>query len=185
MLDINGNATSAAFGPDAINGIDSYNGPAGITFDPNQAVFNAAALGNLGINTGVYDYWVNSFFQIQGLDPSKQYKLTFFGSHAWQADTTRYSVCSDGTYATALQSVDLNVHDLASPWLWNQDTVAVIDNVSPQANTIMYIKFAGVGGDGAGFLNAMQIETVPEPATVMLVGFGLLGVLALRRRHTS
>ena len=30
-----------------------------------------------------------------------------------------------------------------------------------------------------------SIQLIPEPATVTLVGLGLLGVMALRRRHTS
>lgn len=33
--------------------------------------------------------------------------------------------------------------------------------------------------------NSIQFIPVPEPATVTLVGLGLLGVAALRRRHTS
>ena len=130
----------------------------------------------------MYDYFVNAKFQIQGLDPTKQYKLTFFGSHKYNTDnTTIYSVCSDATYATVLASTSLlvGVNDAH-----NQDTVAVINNVSPQANTIMYIKFLGSAGND-GYLNDMQLEVVPEPATVTLIGLGLLGVMVLRRRHTS
>jgi hypothetical protein len=180
MLDMSGNVTPAAFGPDGIGGMDSYNGPAGVTFDPNQAVFNAVALGNLGINTAVYDYWVNSRFQIQGMDPTRTYRLTFFGSHAWQADTTRYSLYTDGSYSTALQYVDLNVHNPAQPWLHNQDTGAIMD-VTGQGT--FYIGFAGVGGDGAGFLNDMQIQVIPEPSTLALVGIGLAGLIARFRRR--
>jgi len=34
--------------------------------DPSACVIDADALGNLGINEAVYDYYVNSAFQIQG-----------------------------------------------------------------------------------------------------------------------
>ena len=187
MVDINGNPTTAAFALDGLGGTDSYNGPAGdtsagISASIGNAVFNPGALGNLGVTNAVIDYFATAFFQIQGLDPTKQYKLTFFGSHKYNDDnTTVYSVCSDGTYGTVLNSTSLLVGVNGNH---NQDTVAVINNVSPQANTIMYIKFLG-SNNNEGYLNDMQLEVVPEPATVMLVGLGLLGVVALRRRHTS
>src|ERR1035437_3036817 len=186
LIDINGNSTSAAYGLDALGGTDSYNGPAGDTsagvpLTIGNTLFNPGALGNLGQTNAVCDYFVNAKFQIQGLDPTKQYKLTFFRSHKYNTDnTTVYSVC-DSTYSTVLASTSLlvGVNDAH-----NQDTVAVINNVSPQANTIMYIKFLGSAGND-GYLNDMQLEVVPEPATVTLISLGLLSVMVLRRRHTS
>jgi hypothetical protein len=185
LLDINGNPTSAAYGLDLLGGTDSYNGPAGDTSAGVPAtigntVFNPGALGNLGITNAVYDYFVSAKFQIQGLDPTKQYKLTFFGSHKFSADdATTYSVYSSG-YATVLQSASLNVQTPGFPWLHNEDTVATI-TASPQLDTTMWIGFLGANGND-GYLNAMQIEVVPEPATVALVGLGLLSLVALRRR---
>jgi hypothetical protein len=185
MVDITGAVTSMAYGPDGAYGTDSYNGPAGDTSTHpatiGNTVFNPGALGNLGQTNAVYDYFDNIHFQLQGLDPTKQYKLTFFGSHKYNADnTTIYSLHSDATYGAALASTSLLVGvDDAH----NQDTVAVINNVSPQLDTIMYI--SATAAAGVGYLNAMQLEVVPEPATVTLVGLALLGVIALRRRHTS
>jgi hypothetical protein len=186
MIDMTGATTSMAYGPDGSYGTDSYNGPAGDTSaglsTVANTVFNPSALGNLGQTNAVYDYFSNITFQLQGLDPTKQYQLTFFGSHKYNANnTTAYSICSDSTYSTVLQSTTLLVGVNAAH---NQDQVATLI-ASPQANTIMYIKVGGAGGTGTGYLNAMQIQVVPEPATFALVGLGLLGLLALRRRHAA
>ena len=181
LVNITGASTATAYGPDGSYGTDSYNGPAGDTSAGVPAtigntVFNPGALGNLGQTNAVYDYFENIHFQLQGLDPTKQYKLTFFGSHKYNANnTTVYGVYSDATYTTLLNSTSLLVGVNADH---NQDTVAVLNNISPQANTIMYI---GV----SGFLNAMQLEVIPEPASVMLVGAGLLALFGLRRRSTK
>ncbi len=182
MIDITGATTSMAYAPDGSYGTDSYNGPAGDTSAGVPAtigntVFNPAALGNLGQTNAVYDYFSNIKFQLQGLDPTKQYKLTLFGSHKYNADnTTIYSICSDSTYSTILQSTSLLVGVNAAH---NQSNVATL-TASPQANTIMYVKVWAAAG--SGYLNSMQIEVIPEPATFALVGVGLLGFFLLRRR---
>src|SRR5258706_11765590 len=90
LVDITGASTPTAYGPDGGYGTDSYNGPAGdrsagLSTVANT-VFNPGALGNLGQTNAVYDYFENIHFQLQGLDPTKQYKLTFFGSHKYNAD---------------------------------------------------------------------------------------------------
>ena len=187
MLDITGATTSMAYGPDGAYGTDSYNGPAGDTSaglsTVANTVFNPGALGNLGQTNAVYDFFDNIHFQLQGLDPAKQYKLTFFGSHKYNADnTTIYSVCSDSTYATVLMSTTLQVGGIGGdPSAHNQSSVATLI-ASPQPDTIMYI--SATAAAGAGYLNALQIEVVPEPATFALVGLGLLGLVALRRRNS-
>jgi hypothetical protein len=46
----------------------------------------------------------------------------------------------------------------------------------------MYIRVRGATGV-EGYLNAMQLELIPEPSTIMLVGLSLLALLGLRRRN--
>ena len=161
LTNINGQATSLALGFDNSSGNDSYNGPAGITFNPNNVVINATALGDLGYKYGVYHYYVNTDFELQGLDPSLKYNLTFFGSHAYSTDNaTVYSLYTDSGYSNAVASVSINVQDPSNAGQWNTNQVAVLDNVSPQNNGTMYIGFIGAQGD-SGYLNAMEVQAVP------------------------
>jgi hypothetical protein len=161
LTNINGQATSLALGFDNSNGNDSYNGPAGITFQPTNVVINAAALGDLGYNFGVYHYYVNTSFEIQGLDPTQKYNLTFFGSHAYSTDNaTVYSLYTDNGYSNAVASVSLDVQIPGNPGQWNTNQVAVLNNVSPQGNGTVYIGFAGAQGN-LGYLNAMEVQAVP------------------------
>lgn len=185
LVDINGNVTSINFGFSSAGGTDSYNGPAGVTSNPPTPAqiaatdIDAAALGNLGVKEAAMDYYVNSTFEIQGLDPAKKYNLTFFGSHKFSPDTTTvYSVYTDNTYTTLVASVTLDVQDAMYPWLHNRDKVAVLTGLSPQMYNILYVKFAGLTGV-EGYLNALQIEEVPEPTMMSLM---LLGGLLARKR---
>lgn len=185
LLDISGNPTSINFGFSSAGGTDSYNGPAGVTSNPPTPAeiaatdIDAAALGNLGVKEAAMDYYVNSTFEIQGLDPAKKYNLTFFGSHKFSPDTTTvYSVYTDNTYTTLVASVTLDVQDAASPWLHNRDQVATLTGLSPQTFNILYVKFSGLTGI-EGYLNALQIQEVPEPATLSLL---LAGGLLIRKR---
>ncbi|HTS18531.1 MAG TPA: glycosyl hydrolase family 28-related protein [Verrucomicrobiae bacterium] len=158
LTNINGQATSIAMVFDYSSGNDSYNGPAGITFNPNDVVVNTAALGDLGYNYGVYHYYVNTDFEIQGLNPSLRYNLTFFGSHAYSTDTaTTYSIYPNSAYTNAISSVYLNIQYPSTSWVCNTNQVATLTNVSPQPNGTIYIGFVGAQGD-SGYLNAMEIQ---------------------------
>jgi hypothetical protein len=167
LTNTTGQATSLALAFDYSNGNDSYNGPAGLTFNPNDVVINAAALGDLGYDWGVYHYYTSSGFEIQGLNPSTQYNLTFFGSHAYSTDTTTtYSLYTDNGYTTSVTSVSLNIQVPSNTGQWNTNQVAIFNNVSPQADGVMYIGFYGSNGSGIhdgtnlGYLNAMEIQAV-------------------------
>ena len=138
-------------------GNDSYNGPAGTTFNPSASVFNAAALGDLGVDEAVYDYFTDVVtFELRDLDPAKLYNLTFYGSHKYNtANVTTYSVTDSG--GTPISSVNLtigvnNAH--------NQDAVVSISNVSPDGSNRIYVKFSGSNGTDGGYLNAMKIEVL-------------------------
>jgi PEP-CTERM motif len=185
IVDINGNATPIDFGFSSDGGNDSFNGPAGVTSNPPTAAeiaatdIDAAALGNLGVKEAVMDFYVNSRFQIQQLDPTKRYNITFFGSHKFNNDnTTRYTIYTDGTFTTPVASADLlvgvdNAH--------NRDRTVTISNLAPQASNILYVGFAGANG-GNGYLNALRITAIPEPGTMLLFAYGSALIFRLRRR---
>lgn len=166
VVDVTGAPTSINFGFSSAVGNDSFNGPAGDTAvnSPADSVYNAAALGDLGIDEAVYDYYVNSSFQIQQLDPTKTYDLTFYGSHKFNNDdVTRYSIYSDATQSSVVASGELLV---GSGPNHNQDTVLTISGVTPQAGNTLYVGFEGANG-GNGYLNALKVSAAtppPEPS---------------------
>jgi hypothetical protein len=168
LLDTTGAATTINFGMTTPGGTDSYNGPAGPTSNPvtpaeiEAVQIDPYLLGPLGgSKPGAIDYYVNSTFQIQGLDPKKTYQLAFFGSRKYPEgnNTTRYTTYTDATFTEPVAAVDLVVGVFGNQ---NQTQVAVLDEVSPQADGIIYVGFAGADGSGNGYLNAMRIVEIPS-----------------------
>jgi hypothetical protein len=176
FVDIDNVATTIDLGWDTPVGTDSYNGPSGGPTDKltleTDVLFtdiDAAALGNLGgALAAAFDYATGPIspdpvignktrFQIQGLDPGKTYDLTFFGSHIYSFDaTTLYSVYTDDTYSTLVDSATLDHQDLADFTQHNRDRVATISGVAPQTDDILYVEFVGLQTGDLGYLNAMQ-----------------------------
>jgi hypothetical protein len=160
MLDADNNGTDIDLYVTSSFGNDFYNGPAGAVQNPASCVYNAVAIGELGIDEAVYDYFVGDSgggwdvtFEIRDLDPAREYSLTFFGSHKYNTDnTTRYSVTESG--GTVIDSVDLTVGVNNDH---NQDTTVTLASLVPDVNNKIYVKFAGTGGNG-GCLNTMKIE---------------------------
>lgn len=181
LVDTTGAATGVDFGfGSVVTGTDSFNGPAGVTSSgtlQDDVLFtdiDSVALGPLGGSLeAAFDYYVSSQFQVQQLNPTKVYDLTFFGSHKFNNDdVTRYTVYSDSAYTQVVASVDLEVGVGPNH---NRDTVAVIQGLPGPANdnNIYYIGFEGANG-GNGYLNAMLIEEAGDflPSVVDVADFG-------------
>jgi hypothetical protein len=192
LIDTTGAATTIDFGFSTPVGTDSFNGPAGVTNNSplTQAEIDAAdidqaALGNLGVKAAAVDFAAeaNCRFEVQQLDPTKLYNLTFFGSHKFStSDSTTYSIYTDNTFTTLVASGALNVQQPGSPNLHNRDTVLTLSNIAPQASNILYVQFTGTTG-GFGYLNSMSIsEAVPEPGSGLAL-CALAGLMAARRRR--
>jgi PEP-CTERM motif len=188
LVATNGNPTTVNFGFVSAAGNDSYNGPAGPTdpppflqYLPNTTI-NAAALGDLGVKEAAFDFYTNGKMTIGNLDPTKKYTLTLFGSHQYNGggNTTTYASYTDNTFATSVASTSLVI---GGDGVWNQDTVATLAGLTPQTGNTLYIGFKGAAPLSLGYLNAMELTTVPEPSTVLLLVSGVVGsALAFRRR---
>ncbi len=163
IVGIDGVQTSVDFGFSSATGTDSYNGPAGTaTSDPSASVYNASALGDLGVDEAVFDYYTDSTFQIQNLDPLKTYDLTFYGAHKYNEDNvTRYTAYTDGTFSTPIASVDLEVGVNEAH---NTDATVQLTGLSPDALGIIYVGFESASGGFAtlGYLNALKVAEVPD-----------------------
>jgi hypothetical protein len=182
MIDKGGAATTIDIGFDSVTGTDYFNGPSGATQDPTATVYNAGALGDLGVDEAVYDYYVSSTFQIQGLDPTKTYNLEFYGSHKFNPagnDTTVYTAYTDSSYSSPVVSASLLVGVNSAH---NEENTVALTGLAPQGpDNYLFIGFEGISG-GNGYLNAMRIVEVPEPGSLMLLATGC-GLLARRRRR--
>lgn len=167
LLDTAGATTTVDIGFVSVVGTDSNNGPAGTNQDPALVVIDAEALGDLAVNEAVFDWYAStgSSLVIQGLDTNRTYTLTLFGSRKFaQNTTTVYTVYTDSAFTQAIASASLDVLVPGSPWLHNSNLVAVITNLSPQADFGLYIGFAGDSG-GSGYLNAMSLRGYDIPVT--------------------
>jgi hypothetical protein len=186
VLDIDGNVSTVDFGFTTAGGTDYFNGPSGATEDPSATVYDAGALGDLGVDEAVYDWYSSSTFQIQQLDSSATYTLTFYGSRRFPLNDTQttYTVYTDGDFTNAIDSVTLTIGDGGAGH--NQDTVAVLTGLTPQGpNDVLYVGYEGSEG-GSGYLNALKVSTVvPEPSSLLLFALGGLFFGLVRRRARS
>jgi autotransporter-associated beta strand protein len=162
VVDVTGTNTSIGFGFSTAGGTDSFNGPAGATTNPitqqqlDNVQIDSTALGLLGgSDAAAIDYYTDSTFVLQGLNSSLTYDLTFFGSHKFNANNvTRYSTYTDNTFSNVVSSTTLNVGVGSAQ---NQSNVATLTGLAAQTNNTLYVGFAGDGGTGSGYLNALSL----------------------------
>ena len=196
LVDTTNSPTTIDFGFSTAVGTDSFNGPAGVTSFPNPTPaeiaatdIDTAALGILGVKEAAIDFAASpggadnrTRFEIQQLDPTKTYNLTFFGSHKFSDNaTTVYSVYTDNTYTTVVGTTSVNVQNPSDASLHNRNTLVTISGLPPQAGNILYVEFVGSQG-GLGYLNDMQITAVPEPSAMLGMATGVAALCGLRRR---
>ncbi len=181
MIDFQNGATNIIMGWTTPVGTDSYNGPAGATDSGTleshlqDLFYDPVALGNLGVDEAVFDFAASPItddedtrcrFNLQGLDPTKKYELTLFGSHSYSNDpTTVYSVFNDPTYANLIGTANLDVQDPLSPGAHNLGQVAIISDLSPGQDGILYVQFQSLTGN-VGYINALQLVGTAGPGTI-------------------
>lgn len=145
MVDISSNTTPFDLAMTSSFGTDSFNGPGG--------VFDAVALGSLGVSNAVDDFFAgDETLELRDLDPSRDYTLTFFGSKKYPDENITVYALTDSN-GTVQASVSLTI---GAGSAHNTSNTAVLSNVSPEPDGTIYLAFVGQTGN-SGYLNAMQV----------------------------
>lgn len=113
---------------------------------------------------------------LTGLNPALTYDFTFFGSRAGVTDNRETAYAVAGANAS---TVYLNASA-------NTSNVAIASGISPTATGTIAIQVSAGPNNNNGskfyYLGAMQIQYVPEPATLGLLSIALVAAAGLRRR---
>ncbi len=202
LVGSNGTATTIDWAPDGLGGVDSFNSLVGATSNPPsitelsnaQTLLNGGSVAPFNVSTAAIDFYKSDNgttnvgrFQLQQVTAGQSYNLTFYASKQFTGATdtqTKYSVFSDSLYSNLLGTTTLTHGDGGSNG--NVTNVGVISGLAGPSNlnNIFYIQWEGVNTSTEGYINAMSIAAVPEPATWALLGGSLtvLTVFARRRR---
>lgn len=142
------------------------------TFNGAPAPFNSDTITSDALNLTPAQGIRNVRFL--NLNPSLFYNISIFGARdAAQTRITDYSVIGSTTVSGSLQTSGTGSGTGST---YNNDTVFSVSSMAPNGSGIITIEYSVDTGD-FGYLNAMQISVVPEPATL---SFLLLGGVLLR-----
>lgn len=166
-----GNATDYGFQWVSFNGIAYLNSiQAGTSLSGAAAAMftDSAAKSYWGAPSGSSNKFI---FKLTGLDKNLQYALDFFAGHEGGTDVTRFLI--EGLTSTT--------GDLQSGS--NLSNILAISGITPDANGVITVTVSAAPGSDSFFFNAMQLNEVPEPASLGLIAAG--GALLLRRRKLA
>lgn len=153
-------------------GTTSVSGAAAI-FDTQATRDNA--FGHTGVFSGNPDASLANV-SLTGLNPALSYNLTFFASRTGVTDNRETAYTVTGASAS---TVYLNASNNTT------DVVTALGVVPTATGTVSIDVYAGPNNSNGSkfyYLGAMQIQYVPEPATLGLFSVALIGVAGLRRR---
>lgn len=168
---VNDQGDASGFNLSAITSV-GQGGGWGVTAAPSP--FDTASI----YNDGLFTSGDTITLRLSNLSASETYSFTLFASRDTTVDrVTTYSITGGGT--STLTTSGSNVggaginHNVAN--------TVVFSNVAPDGNNRIDLNI-DVDTGGFAYLNAMQIEVIPEPGTLALLLGGVL-VLWLKRRH--
>jgi hypothetical protein len=113
---------------------------------------------------------------LSGLPVGQQYRLYLYGEGDNLSNDRQTNFDANGVLGSTVGDAPAN-----SPLTLGSDYV-VLKNVYPNANGEIVIKYSA-NGTPEGPFNGLQLTTIPEPATFVLVGLAGLGLLANRRKR--
>lgn len=196
--DVNGNywnnVTSGTSGTSIANLTTTTNGSSGIQLTITTAFANTgpdayatltgeSSLGALNIGTAISDFVYvstgSAVITFSNLDSSKTYNFSLFGTRdTTTVRNTTYVVTgtNSGTQTLQTSGTDLG----GSGINYNDSTLALINGITPNASNEITL---AVSSAGLGYLNALQISVVPEPAAMALLALGGTALLIARRRR--
>jgi hypothetical protein len=145
-------------------------------------------LGDLAVASATDDYFFTTgtqflLFTLGGLDGSKSYSLELFGTRDTSSTReTLYTVTDlNGTSTATLQTSGTGAGSLGGTG--NDDEISTFAGLIPNASNQITLRFES-NNETFGYLGAMSITAVPEPATYALwAGALTLGLIVLRRRN--
>lgn len=154
----------------------------------NLGVFNVATATTDGIYYVTTDtnYPTGITFRLGGLDTSKSYNFDLYaGRDATNTRITKYTVTgtnsANGTLTTSGTGIGIGGSN------YNNFEFLSLSNIVPNGSGQIFVNLEGTTG-GFGYLNAMQVTAVPEPATSALVALSSLvfaGYILRRRARQS
>lgn len=155
---------------------------------PYATLTGNASLGDLNIGTAISDYFYVTSSSIgnltfSGLNATKTYTFTIFGTrNATETRTTNYSLIGGNSGNASLVVSGTNLGGAGINY--NTGNLAVISSISPNGSNEILLTVSTAST--YGYISALQIDVVPEPAVAVLVLGGMGALLVWRRsRHRA
>jgi len=180
--------------------IDTTNAATGgnLTFTTGYA-FNSSAmgvntgdasLGNLNVSTAIMDAVfttdavTGNTFKLTNLNPAKTYTFKLFGSRSAidPIRVTTYTATGGNSLSGNLTTSGTGIG--TGSVNYNTGNFTTFVGITPDVNNEIFINYK-VNSGGFAYLNALQIDVVPEPSTWALLAFSLTIVMVFRRRRRA
>lgn len=139
----------------------------------DAAIFRGSASGqDMGRDSGVNN--ALSVITLSNLDLSKTYNFTFYAARSG----------STADLSTLMTVTGANTGSSEIDAAGNQTNVGIVSGISPNLSKEMTISFdRGAGNTSFFYANAIQMEVIPEPSSLTMLGLGIAIFLVARRRR--